>query len=833
MSAPDPEPSETAGPPGPPGLAGAAAAPPPEPSSAPPPPSGAGGGPSDGRLPGLADGPFLGVLALATALIGLAWWHLEGYQIADSVEYIERAIALVRREEVVDSHAIRSFGFAGILVPIFAVADWIGLEEYRYAVYVVRVLQIGLSLTLVALSVRLAARFVPRSSAYVAGALLAANPAFLQWSVSPISDVTAGICLALALGEVLERGPVRRAVRAGFWLGLSFLMAYKTLALIGPLCIAVAVRERWSGRRYLGGLVLGFAACLFLQCVGDGLYYGRFGLSIWIWTQENIVRELAERSLQLGNLLDVDALRDLARYLYNNWSNVNQDLVLDEYQDLVRNDPALVLRRASRLWYLQEIGRALLPPVLALTLVGALRMLVRPSFGSVTIVAILALVIFVLSNKGAKSFRLWLPFMAWIAVVGALGWDTLFRAGSFARPARRALGWLCVVASLGWAAHALLGINMRKHGGFWRAVEVVNRAAEESLAERRAAADAAGLDEVPKLRLACAYHWGVMLRESKLVELVKLPHQLDGWPRFTAEMRAKDLAAIAELDWFIAHLPVLQEHPELMAAVNRDFEIEAVLYDRFSFQGLGPLYVMHRRVGEPDAPTFWDVETELSLDEYRARHGLGETRYVFKKPRPDGTWQELRLLGFDWRPIDGSGYGWITYHWAGGPFEGEDYTIIDRVTGRHTKNVWQNDHRPAYGVLPTTDWAPGTILREGYVLVPEAEPFAEDGPTRPLGADYRRGDAMPASLWIKVVGYDDSEPPLEVTRLVPFPAEGELAVEQLTRPEAFPTFAGHAINDELMARVGRFLIAIQPRYRWTDPDTPVPHEQTPTLGRGL
>ena len=800
-------------------------------------PSGADGSP----LPGLRDAPFALVLAIGATLFGLAWWHLEGYQIADSVEYIERAIALVRGEEIVDSQAIRSFGFSGLLVPVFFLADLLGLDEYRYAVYFVRVLQIALSLTLLGLAMRLAARFVPRSSAYVAGALLLANPSFLRWSVSPISDITAGICLALALQQVLERGPLRRAAIAGFWLGAAFLMAYKTLALIGPLVLAVLVRERWSGRRYVGGIALGFATCLLLQCIGDWLYYDQFGLSVWIWVQENVIREAAERSLQLGNLLGIDALGDLARFLYNNYANVDPTGIQNEYQSLAARDPELVLRRASRLWYWQEVERALLPPVLILTLVGALRMLARPSFGSVTMIAILSLVVFVLSNKGAKSFRLWLPFMAWIAVVGALGWDSLFRAGTRWRQARRAIGLALIVVSISWSARDLLALNMRKFGGFWQAAEIVNQAAAASLAERTAQAREQGLDEAPKLRLACVYHWGLMLRESQYVELIKLPHQIDAWASFDEEEKAANFAELATLDWFIAHLPVLADHPDLMAAVNELFEIDAVLYDRFSFQGLGPLYVMRRRSDEADAPTFWDLETELSVDEYRAQHELGEPLMLFKKPRTDGTWQELTLLDFDWRPIDGSGYGWITYHWAAGPdrsprtgtaFDGEDYTIIDRVAGRHTQNVWHNDHQPAYGLLPTSVWEAGWILREGYVLVPETEPYAEGGLTRPLGADYRRGDSMPASLWIKVVGYDDSEPPLEATRLVPFPTSGELAVEELTVPGAFPTFAGHEINDELMAKVRAFFIAIQPRYRWPHDGTPVPHEQTPQLGRG-
>lgn len=780
--------------------------------------------PDGDRPPGLSAPGVRLVLLLGVVLMGLAWWHLEGYQIADSVEYMERAQALVRGAEVKDSQAIRSFGFTGLLVPVFALAEWTGLEPEGAVVYGVRMLQMALALALVAVTIRLAARFVRGPSALAAGALLLANPTFLQWSVSPISDVAAGLCLVLALERLLDRGPARRGFAAGVWLGLGFLMAYKTLALVLPLLALVALRERWRGRAYLLFLASGLLLCLLAQGIGDWLYYGRFGISVWVYVQENVFSPLALVLYRLG-------FKSAGEFVYNHLTNA-QTADVDYQRNVARFSDAMILRRQGEDWYLRNIGRALVLPALLLVVLGLARNLRRLSWKTAIVVGALAFDLAALGTKGAKSFRLFLPVFPLVALLGAQGWDVLFRPRGAARAWHPRLGAVVLVAAAFLAANRLLATNTRRFGGFWRAMDVVNAAAEESLPARSAAARAAGLDEPPRVRVACAYHWGVFLRESSRVELVKLSHQIDGWDLLDASERRADLDEIASLDWFIAHLPVLRDHPELMDAVNRDFEVHAVLYDRFSFQGLGPLYVLRRRTGDPDAATFWDLEVGVDPDEYRRLHDLSEPRYAFRKRRPDGTWQELVLLGFEWRPIAGSGYGWLTYTWAGGPFDGQDYVIVDRVTSGDGPNAWQNDHAPAYGVLPTSDWGAGWVLREGYLLVPEAEPYAEEGPTRPLGGDYRRGDLMPADLWIKVVEYDSSTPPLEVDRLVPYPKGSARAVEELARPGGGATLAGHAINAELMARVGRFFIGVHPRYRWRDEFHPAPAEEAPKLGRG-
>ena len=62
------------------------------------------------------------VLLGTAALQFFAWSRLEGYQLADSVEYMDRAWA-VARGEALDPSTIRSFAFSALLLPIFAVAE--------------------------------------------------------------------------------------------------------------------------------------------------------------------------------------------------------------------------------------------------------------------------------------------------------------------------------------------------------------------------------------------------------------------------------------------------------------------------------------------------------------------------------------------------------------------------------------------------------------------------------------------------------------------------------------------------------------------------------------
>ena len=106
------------------------------------------------------------------------------------------------------------------------------------------------------------------------------------------------------------------------------------------------------------------------------------------------------------------------------------------------------------------------------------------------------------------------------------------------------------------------------------------------------------------------------------VELVKLPHQLVYWNRYSDEKKSADIAALQGLDWFIVHQPLLTSHPDLMKAVNASFAVETFFYEHGVYERLGPIYVLRKRRGESDERTFFDVERDLEAKEYQRQMGL-------------------------------------------------------------------------------------------------------------------------------------------------------------------------------------------------------------------
>ncbi len=801
-----------------------------DPSPAPAPSRSAARGPLPSGVepppPTLTDRGVRLLLALAIVLMGISWWRLDGYQLADSVEYMERAVGMVEGRELLDSQSIRSFGYSGLFLPVFGAARLLGLEDWRVLPLTVRLIQIGLSLGLVLATVRLGARLAGRAAGLAGGALLVANPCFLTWAVSPVSGIAAGLCIALALEHLLDRGPPGRAWRGGLWLGASFLMAYQSIIVILPILGLLLLRE-WRGNKgYPARVLVGVAALVVVQCFLDWLYYGTFGISVLTYAVENTGSNAAILVYETGKLLGSPAIVELSREIYNLAANVEEGGEDIAYQEAVKAGASAVRNLQTKLWYAQHAGEALVLPALLLVGLGVLKGALRWSWRTWLLLAVVVLNVLVMSQKGSKSFRLWLPFFSLISAFGAVGWGALFApAAGHGGHLRKGLGGLVVALAILLGARQLLATNTQRYGGFWRAMDALNALAEETRPERERRAAEEGLEEVPRLAVSCSYHWAVYLRESPEVELIKLDYQVDRWKLLDEEQRAKDLARIAELDAYVAHLAVLMAYPGLFEAINAQFEVHRVLFDRAAYGGLGPIVVLRRRTGDPGAMTFWDLTVDGSVAEHRARHGLSEPRYHFLKPRADGSRQELALLGWDWRPLPDSPWGWITYHWYGGPFDGEDYVIVDRLASHDTRNVWHNDHRPAYGVLPFPRWGPGWILREGYPVVLQHDPYTWEGPDRPLGGAFRRGDLMPAWLSFKIVSYDESDPPLEVSRLVPYPLDAPRAVEELSPPGGHESIQGHKISADMMARVGGILLPVPPGYRWPDDGTEVPTEQ--------
>ncbi len=742
-------------------------------------------------LPGPRDRSVQALLVLALFLQLFAWTRLEGYQLADSVEYMDRAQSFVQEHDLGADRAARSFAFSLVFVPMFALADWLGWEDLRPLVPAGRAIQILLSLLLILASVRLGARAGGRGVGIAAGYLVAVNPVFLRFSVSPVAGIAAGLALAVGFGRLLERAGFRRSLGGGLWIGLAFLLSYKSLLAALVLAPLLLVRDRLRHAASWLGLGAGLLLCMAAQTALDRWVYGRWGASLFGYLFDNVGSTLTTMLARLRGIHPV--FEDLARRVYQAESDF-RGYGFDPAHEgtrLLAPDPAS--------WYLWQLPEFLVWPVIGLLLLGAAGALRRPAWRRALLFLVPLGCALVLTQKGGdRSFRLLLPVLPLIAAAGALGWQSW--RGARGGMLRRSTAALAMAAALPLGLLALERANTRSFGAYWRAMEWVERAVEAG-EESRARPP----------RVGSAYYWALFLRAAPGTELAKLPHALDGWreegtepanDRTAAERRVAIAAALDELDWLIVHLPVLSRRGGLLAEVNRRFRVEAAFYDQDAHASIGPVFALRRSAEEDGGRRFF------GLEDPGGRPAKPGRRTVFRAEAPPGS---LTLLDWQVESLPGTGLGWITYRWLA---DGElpDCEIIDRVTSPDGRNSFQNNHRPVYGHHPTSSWEPGRIVRESYVLVGSADSFYAGRPYRPLGGPFRRGDLIPCSLWMEVLEEEDGSGSRR--RLRPAGLTG--AGTQGRDPWRLWTRHGRRLGPDGLLEVGRFFLPVEERARVPD-----------------
>lgn len=752
------------------------------------------GAASESRL-GLGDPGLRAVLLLAVALLLLAWSRVDGYQLADSVEYLDRARSFVRGEGLGAERSVRSFAFSALFVPLFGAFELLGLEDQRLVVPLGRVVQMLLTLGLVVATARVGERVAGPRAGRAAALVAAANPVVAVFGVSPVSGVAAGLGVALGLDALLARQA--RGLAAGAWLGAAVLMAYQSLLVALPLLALLALRERL--RRPVWAALAAFGAALGAQVALDRLAYGVWGLSLARYLSDNGLGALGRIAYELG-------LNDLAKAIYG--------MMRFEYS--VEGAPPAVRQMQPPDYYLTHLPEMVAVPLVALLALGLARAAARPRWSSSILALALAANVAIMSTKGSKSFRLWLPLVPLYAPLIGLGWETLRgAAGARFSGVRRLLAHGLLLAGAALGAAALLQQDTRTHAPYWRAAEHV---------EALAAPDGA------PLRVASAYHWACFLRFPPRVEHVKLPRELDSWERLDDAGRAEVLATLEGLDALLVHLPALSEHPELFREVAARFAVDAAWYDQTAHGELGPVFVLRRRAGDPAERLFFErLSAADPLALRRARHLPPSTRFG-GGPGED----ELVLLGFEVEPLrnaQGTGHAWITYTWLAPRAPQRDWTVWDRATAPDERHSWHNNHRPGYGVLPTPTWEAGDVVREGYLLVASSDALYADRPYRPMGGSYRRGDWIPTSLWVGLVALDEAgevvdrlpaRPPLPSSGLGPEALAGDALRDLGDQALWRRTPPGYAVGPDGRAEVGRFLCRVHPRARVPDDGRPIP-----------
>lgn len=768
------------------------------------------------RPPRLLAAWTLLLFLLAFTLQLYSWHRLEGYQLADSVEYMERAHIVASGVQLSAEGAVRSFGFSTLLVPFFAVARWLGVEELLPVIHTVRLFQMLVGLGLLFLCMRLGARLGGRRAGYVAGIICAINPIFLQYSVSPVSGVAAAFFVALALDCLIERASFRRSVVGGVALGGAFLMAYQTILIILPLLGLVFLRDRFKHFRHLGGALVGLALGIAFQVTLDRWTYGVWGISIRNYLIENVCGVLASLMYKVG-LQDTQLARDL----------YEANLALLGGQ--LGGDAELSAKGESLIWYLTGLPRMLVWPVLVVAVLGLFRCWLQASWRS-SILALLFLVnAGVMSLKGASSFRLWLPLLPMLAPLVAWGWCAL-RGDGEEKPGRwrRVAGTLVLFGGLWLGLDALEQINTRKFGAYWEAASFAN----EAVGEEREAALAAG-EEWTRPRLSSVYHWAVFGRCNADVDLVKLGHHVDEWQYLAEEMRTALLDELATCRWLLLHKPVLDIDERIASTVNEHFEVVASFWNEDGAPGLGDVRVLRSldaavptaRAWEGVRPRrLWELLEVDDPEAYRLEHELERDvprALAFLEREENGELGKLWFLGFEYEALPGTGFGWITYHWWTDTGFDRDFWLVDRVLIVGDDHAWHNNHVPAHGQLPATEWKAGTLLREGYVLVPGSDPMGED--FRPLGGPWRRGDVLPATLWLKTIRFDERGNDSVALEPAARGAEEPLSLRfQLPPSPLLVSPEGYLCSRDRMILVGAFPLPVIPRYRLPDDGKPVP-----------
>ena len=774
-------------------------------------------------------------LLCGLALLLLLWTlgRIDGYLLADSVEYMDRAQAVAQGAQL-DPSTMRSFAFSALLVPLFWVIDLVGAPSV-WAVGLARLLVIAMGLVAIIVVYRAGrARFGVRAGV-IAGFVLAVNPVFLQYGVEPLSESAAMMGIALALSAALgldlskpktqagaaqaadddqaaaahqaavESANGRRALRVGAWLGFAMLMGFKTIPIAGVVLLGLVLMARWRQRAIWWLATSVFVFIALCQCLLDWAVYGRFGGSLGAYLMENVGGLLAGILVKLHGL-GVPYAYDLAVRIYENLSAGEGGTVASN----ASNVTSMIRSTTSEMWYLENMSAAFLMVPFMLGVVVALLVAFKKKRTTTwLLIAVVGLNLVLLSTKSSKSFRLLIPLLPAVALLAGNGLDYLLtglreRMGLIGRAVGIVLGFWLVWAGLADGQATLARTNLTQYGSWWQASADLQRLADA--AHRDQAEDA------EPWTFASAYHWAVRFRAQGKLSLIKLPHHMDRWDELETNEREETLTALGELDAFLAHLQILTQDPRILSVVNERFQILDIRYDAATFDDLGPLYVLVRRDLEvPHATrktprTFFELHKDADPGAHQA--ALTNAHSVdFRRRQPEGpTWQMV-LLGYELETgLADDQLSWLTLHWFIGDTGGHDFTIVTRITDRDDRAL-DGNHKPANGVWTTDKLQAGWILEESMPIPMPLDP-------KVFGGADARGDAVPVRFWVAIAEFDEGTEdaplatPVVVSGLNPFQPTGERPIQRRSEGKSGVSIDGYRWSPDGLFQVGGFWLPV-------------------------
>jgi 4-amino-4-deoxy-L-arabinose transferase-like glycosyltransferase len=702
------------------------------------------------------------VLLMTAALLGFVWWNNEGYNLADSIEYVHLARKVVDGQAFAAGHsAVRPPLYPALLSPFVFAVDWLAGGDMRYGLGAITAFQALLSLLMVFTAIRLGALVGGRSCGIAAGVILAFNPVFLRYSMDPLSDMAAGIFLAVSLERVLIVGRTpaerrRRGLVGGLSAGLSMAVSFKMIPACVALGVLVLLRDRWGRRQTWIMGALGVIGILALHVSLDRIFYGVWAKSLvnyLIYNVDNVAPKLLRK---LGMPEQAAHLRQWMLGLFGHEAASTETVIA--YQSAV-----IAVQQRGFWWYVQELWSLRLAWFLPLVGLGVLRYVRRPRWTLSILVLVVCAHLVVLSGKSSKDFRLWLALLPPVAVLAAYGWTALCGEAREGGGAVRRVVSVGLLLVLGWVGvERYLAQEPRKHGNFWQAIEWIDDQME-------------GRDG--PVTVGSSYEWAVFFRHSPRLRIKHSTFSLAAWsdpppePRHpqVSKMIARRLHELSQMEWLILHETAIVNSSSLAGAINAHFTIKAAFFEEGNDDGLGPVYVMHKkRRSSRWRPMFLRIPAEDGARLIEGMDSEPEGLAHWSNPRADG--ESLTLMRVRYEELPGSGLGWMSLVWRTETGLSREYAtrlygVLEGPGGglvlgplvpaprwqRRGDWPWRRNFLRPY--LEPADLRPGDWIVEGFLVDVSRERLESlPGPVQAwVGARERRGPGAKGDVLLDLV----------------------------------------------------------------------------------
>lgn len=737
-------------------------------------------------------------MGLGAVLFIGSWSLVEGTPTADTVEYLERAQALVQGEQMIDAHAIRAIGVSLLHAPLLWITALLGVGHGPWVLAWAGLVHLLIAGLMMVGAVRLGRSMARAANMDVDRVILAgwasgfatlASPAFVQYATIPVTDIAAGAAFAFGLDYVIFRN---RARLGGTMLGLSALFAFKAIPLVA-LAVLLAFTSTWlrDGIRQAlkagAGMLAPIALLALLQCATDQITYGEFGKSLYVYLYSNLGQRVVLALLTLG-------MNDLANEVYLDYANIYGRWNASDLGDSSAAIQGIERIKIQLQYFHWFLARVLVPFGVFAALIGTwrawtfgastaaaperreasngpagegpwiapepslgerlangwawLRARLGPAatFGAPALIS--AFFIHAALVKGSLETRILLPVLAPLAGLSGLGLVMLAGAagGRWVR-----LRSAAAVLALGVGIAQCILVRTEDPPS-----HPVNWVGPEQAAFARAAQFVAELPtpagaENGLGKVASSYHWAVLFRTPGNWQLTKLPHQLDSLGNLNTDEQEAAYAAVLQQDVLIVHASLLRVPPdagpwatELFDLIAGNFHVAAAFWERRRDTGFGPVLVLTKETpaGEvrrslwktADAPLAGPLTGPVEAGRLRLTRPLGEVTEVLEVTDVRGA------------RLPGDGLFWVEID-----LDHRTPKLVARHYGLHLDvrdgqgaGGYTGLRRPSWGKRDLQDIPCGTRITEGFLLSPHqgSQVLAEPA------SHVQEGD--PVTVWFDI-----------------------------------------------------------------------------------